>query len=63
MRKMYEKDLNLLIEAVLYLKAYINSTSTWLPDTFLGLPMCSLEDFHWLFFAQLKKNLKMLKRI
>ena len=53
MRKVNEKELNLIKEAIINLKAYTYSKSPWLPNTSLGLAMCSLEDFHQLFFAQL----------
>ena len=53
MRKMNEKEWNLIKEALIKLKACLYSKSPWLPDTFLGLAKCTLEDFHWLFFAQL----------
>ena len=51
MRKVNGKDLNLIKEAIINLKAYIYSKSPWLPDTSLGLAMCTFEHFDWLFFA------------
>ena len=41
---MSKKYINLLKEALINLKAYMNSQLPWLPDASLGLAMCSLED-------------------
>ena len=62
MRKVNGKDLNLIKGAPINLKACKYSKSTWLPDTSLGFTICSLEDFHCLFFAYYREISKCKKK-